>query len=67
MELIMIVHWLILKQTTMLLCHAESHSQLTDHQLQELLHKTDPLSDDGNNGINYFLYTVTITEGFTEQ
>jgi len=27
----------------------------------------DPLSDDGNNGINHFLNTVTIIQGFTEQ
>ena len=33
----------------------ESPIQLIDHQLQEL----PPLSDDGNNGINHFLNTVT--------
>ena len=36
----------------------ESPIQLIDHQLQEL----HPLSDDGNNGINHFLNTVTIIE-----
>ena len=45
----------------------ESHIQLTDHQLQELQNRIDPLSDDGNNGINHFLDTVTIMEGFNEQ
>lgn len=45
----------------------ESHIQLTDYQLQELHSKVDPLSDDGNNGINHFLNTITIIEGFTEQ
>lgn len=45
----------------------ESHIQLTDHQLQELQNRIDPLSDDGNNGIKHFLDTVTIMEGFTEQ
>ena len=45
----------------------ESHIQLTDHQLQELHSRVDPLSDDGNNGINHFLNTVTIIQGFTEQ
>ena len=45
----------------------ESHIQLTDHQLQELQNRVDPLSDDGNNGINHFLDTVTIMEGFNEQ
>lgn len=32
----------------------ESQIQLTDHQLQELQNRIDPLSDDGNNGINHF-------------
>ena len=32
----------------------ESQGQLTDHQLQELQNRIDPLSDDGNNGINHF-------------
>ena len=45
----------------------ESHIQLTDHRLQELQNRIDPLSDDGNNGINHFLDTVTIMEGFNEQ
>lgn len=45
----------------------ESHIQLTDHQLQELQNRINPLSDDGNNGINHFLDTVTIMEGFSEQ
>ena len=45
----------------------ESHIQLTDHQLQKLQRRIDPLSDDGNNGINHFLDTVTIMEGFSEQ
>ena len=45
----------------------ESHIQLTDHQLQELQNRIDPLSDDGNNGIYHCLDTVTIIDGFTEQ
>lgn len=40
--------------------------QLTDHQLQVLHSRTDPLSDDGNNGINHFLNTVTMIERFIE-
>ena len=44
----------------------ESQIQLTDHQLQELQNRIDPLSDDGNNGINHFLDTVAIMEGFIE-
>ena len=44
----------------------ESPIQLTDHQLQELHRKIGPLSDDGNNGIDHFLNTVTIIEGFIE-
>ena len=44
----------------------ESPIQLTDHQLQELHRRVDPLSDDGNNGIDHFLNTVTIIEGFIE-
>ena len=44
----------------------ESQIQLTDHQLQVLHSRTDPLSDDGNNGINHFLNTVTMIEGFIE-
>jgi len=43
----------------------ESHIQLTDHQLQELHSRVNPLSDDGNNGIHRFLNTVTIIKGFT--
>ena len=45
----------------------ESHIQLTEHQVEELHSRVDPLSDDGNNGINHFLNTVKIIEGFTEQ
>ena len=44
----------------------ESQIQLTDHQLQVLHSRTDPLSDDGNNGINHFLNTVTMIERFIE-
>jgi len=44
----------------------ESHIQLTDHQLQELHSRMDPLSDDGNNGISHFLNTVTIIQGLNE-
>ena len=33
----------------------ESLIQLTDHQLQELQNRIDPLFDDGNNGNNHFL------------
>ena len=44
----------------------ESQIQLTDHQLQELQNRIDPLSDDGNNGINHFLDTVAIMEGFID-
>ena len=45
----------------------ESHIQLTEHQVEELHSRVDPLSDDGNSGINHFLNTVRIIEGFTEQ
>ena len=47
---------------------SESHIQLTDHQLQELHSRMDPLSDDGNNGISHwhFLNTVTIIQGLNE-
>ena len=38
----------------------ELHSPLTDQQLQELQNRTDPLSDDGNNGINHFSAECTI-------
>ena len=44
----------------------ESQIQLTDHQLQELRNRIDPLSDDGNNGINHFLDTVATMEGFID-
>ena len=44
----------------------KSQIQLIDHQLQELLNRIDPLSDDGNNGINHFLDTVAIIEGFID-
>ena len=45
----------------------KSQIQVTDHQQQELQNRIDPLSDDGNNGINHFLDTVAIMEeGFIE-
>ena len=44
----------------------ESPVQLTDHLLQELHRRIDPISDDGNNVINHFLNTVTIIEGFIQ-
>ena len=44
----------------------DSHIQLKDYQLQELHNTVDPLSEDGNSGINHFLNTVSII-GFTEQ
>lgn len=44
----------------------ESQIQLTDHHLQELQNRIDPLSDDGKNGINHFLDTVAIMEGFID-
>ena len=40
----------------------DSPIQLTAHQLQELHRRIDPLSDNGNNGINHFLNTVTVIE-----
>ena len=36
------------------------------HQMQELQNRIDPLSDDGNNGINHFLDTVTIMKDFLQ-
>ena len=44
----------------------ESQIQLTDHQVQELQNRINPLSDDGNHGINHFLDTVAIMEGFID-
>ena len=44
----------------------ESQIQLTDHQVQELQNRIDPLSGDGNNEINHFLDTVAIMEGFID-
>ena len=44
----------------------ESISQLTNHQLHKLYTGIDPLPD-GENGVTYFLNTVTIIKGLTEQ
>lgn len=44
----------------------ESISQLTNHQLHKLYTGIDPLPD-GDNGVTYFLNTVTIIKGLTEQ
>ena len=43
----------------------ESHLQLSEQQLQELERNVDPISDDGNNGIDHFVNTVRIIESFT--
>ena len=44
----------------------ESQIQVTDHQVQELQNRIDPLSDDGNNGINHFRDTEATMEGFID-
>jgi subtilase family serine protease len=41
-----------------------SQIQLSEQQLQELQQSVDPISDDGNNGINHFLNTLGIVELF---
>ena len=38
--------------------------QVSDQQLQQLQHNVDPISDDGNYGINHFLNAVRIVESF---
>lgn len=43
----------------------ELHLQLSEQQLQELERNVDPISDDGNNGIDHFVNTVRIIESFT--
>ena len=41
---------------------SESHLQLSEQQLQELKGNVDPISDDGNNGIDHFVNMVKIIE-----
>ena len=41
---------------------SESHLQLSEQQPQELKCNVDPISDDGNNGIDHFVNTVRIIE-----
>ena len=43
----------------------DSQVQLTEQQFHELHNSVDPLSDDGNNGINHFLNAVGIIENFS--
>ena len=42
----------------------ESHIVLTQHEIQILQDRVDPLQDDGNSGINHFLNTVSVLQGF---
>ena len=42
----------------------ETTIALTNDQLQELEHSINPLSDDGNYGINHYLNTIDILKGF---